>query len=204
MKLISILILSIFTILPFYADSQYLTEDKEIEKGRSALRDRLFYGGNFGLSFGSVTYIEFSPIIGYKITDKFSAGIGVNYTYYKEELIYNVNGTINSWDYVSKVYGGKTFAEYMLLDKMQEKFNLNIGSIIAHTEIEQLNVETYTHDQFGYYENGRKWITSVLVGAGIRQPMGERSSVNLLILYNLTEELFTPYSNPVIRINFNF
>ena len=70
MKLISILILSIFTIIPFYADSQYLTEDKEIEKDRIDIKsiltqlaestesDETVIEGEYGLVAGDETLLK--------------------------------------------------------------------------------------------------------------------------------------------------
>ena len=204
MKFFGYLIFILFIISTLSVRGQYLKEDSQ-KKDRK-LFDKIFFGGNFGLSIGSITYIEIAPIVGYRHTERLSSGIGLNYTYYKEEFRYYDNsGSPQTWEYKSKVYGGKVFGEYLLFKNPGETISLNIGKIIAHGEIEELNVETYTHDQYGYmHQDGRKWITSVLVGGGISQPIGSRSSVNLLILYNLTEELFTPYQNPVIRITFNF
>ena len=45
--------------------------DKEIESPR----DRIFFGGNLGLSFGSVTDIQISPQVGYYITKRCAAQI---------------------------------------------------------------------------------------------------------------------------------
>ena len=44
---------------------------------------RIICGGGFGFGFGSVTNIEqLSPIVGYRFTDQFSAGIGLGYQYF--------------------------------------------------------------------------------------------------------------------------
>jgi hypothetical protein len=34
--------------------------------------EKIFTGGNIGLNFGRITYIEASPIIGYSFIEKFS------------------------------------------------------------------------------------------------------------------------------------
>ncbi len=204
-NLIALILISLITCIISDAKAQFLTEESS-EKPKSKLSDRLVFGGNFGLSFGAIDYVELSPKIGYRVKPRFITGIGMKYIYYHEDIDYNVNGTWYTYDYESKVYGGSIFGQYTLLENLNESIGINIGDIIAYSEIEQLNVEAYlVNPATGRYEpNGRTWVISTLVGGGIYQPIGSRSGIHLLILYNLTDELFSPYSNPVIRIGFNF
>lgn len=44
--------------------------------------ERLVYGGNLGLWFGSFNYVQLNPMVGYKLTDWWAAGPGFNYTYF--------------------------------------------------------------------------------------------------------------------------
>ena len=58
-----------------------------------SFRERLFYGGNFGLQFGSVTDISISPIIGYWLFPRVAVAMGPEYRFYKfEENVYNIVG----------------------------------------------------------------------------------------------------------------
>ena len=43
-----------------------------------------------------------------------------------------------------------------------------------------------------------------MAGFGLRQPLGERSSLSILILWSIDPPKISPYSNPVIRVGFNF
>jgi len=204
MKQLSILLLFLMGLSLTELNAQYLTQDTENNKPN--WKERLYYGGNFGLAFGSTTYIEISPTVGYRVTNKFGAGVGLSYLYYRQIIQYQLSsGQWDEWEYKSKTYGGKIFTDYVIYNQNAENALINIGSIIAHAEIEELNVNAYSYDIYGNMQDfGRTWITSALVGGGIRQPIGKRSYATLLILYNLTEEAFTPYSNPVIRIGFTF
>jgi hypothetical protein len=43
-----------------------------------------------------------------------------------------------------------------------------------------------------------------LVGGGYFQRIdGSNSGIFVMLLYNLTESLYTPYSNPIVRIGVN-
>lgn len=53
-------------------------EDKE----KVPFSERLVYGGNLGLWFGSFNYVQLNPMVGYKLTDWWAAGPGFNYTYF--------------------------------------------------------------------------------------------------------------------------
>ena len=46
--------------------------------------DDIFLGGNVGATFGTVTLVNISPMIGYKFTDRTIAGISLTYQYYKD------------------------------------------------------------------------------------------------------------------------
>lgn len=204
MKYLIILLMILFGINSYELNAQYLTETNEEDKPNWT--KRLYYGGNFGLAIGSTTYIEFSPTVGYRLTNRVGAGVGLSYLYYRERIQYQLSsGQWDTWEYKSQTYGGKIFTDYVIYNQKSENAILNIGSIIAHAEIERLNVNSYSYDIYGnMHDNGRTWITSALVGGGLRQPIGEKSYATILILYNLTEEIYTPYSNPVIRVGFTF
>ncbi|MBK9045856.1 MAG: hypothetical protein IPL74_03855 [Bacteroidetes bacterium] len=43
----------------------------------------------------------------------------------------------------------------------------------------------------------------MLVGGGYAQEIGANASLVLMLLWNLTEEQYSPYQNPIIRIGIN-
>jgi hypothetical protein len=55
-------------------------QDDETEK-KGFQKEKLFVGGNFGLTFGDYTLINISPQIGYRFTKLFAAGVGINGQY---------------------------------------------------------------------------------------------------------------------------
>jgi len=172
-KIIPVILISLF--FSFNIIAQQNSEKKQ------SFKDRVFLGGNLGLQFGTVTLIEISPLVGYKITDDLSAGIGFTYQYYKD--------TRFNPDYSTNIIGGRTFARYYIYK-----------DFFAHSELEILNYDAY------YWPSSDKdniTITNVLVGGGYNQWISQRASVGIMILWNLNEDINSLYTNPIFRIGFN-
>lgn len=138
---------------------------------------RLVFGGILGAQFGSATFIEISPNIGYMFTDNFLAGVGLRYQYYEQDFQF--------YKYKSNTYGGGVFGQYYFLQ-----------NFIAHLEYELLNLNDFNNPE------DRVNVNSIFVGGGYRSMMGSRSFFSILLLYNLNETFNTPYTNPIIRIGF--
>lgn len=147
--------------------------------------ERVYFGGNFGLQFGNQTVVDVNPLIGYRLTEKLSVGVTVTYIYYRFKDPYNIYPS-----YSTNIFGGSVFTRYFFLE-----------NIFAHAEGEVLNLEVPDYVRQRYV---RENIFGFYVGGGYRQPMGERSSLNILLLYNLNENRNSPYQNPIIRIGFGF
>lgn len=145
-------------------------------QSKISFTDRLFYGGNFGLMFGSITYIEISPLIGYKFSDRFSAGPGISYIYLQD----------NRFGLSTNIYGGRVFARYNITD-----------FLFGHGEYEILNRES------PYSLEGRINVTSLFVGGGYRQRIGSNSFLFIMGLWNLNDSEYSIYRNPIIRMGFS-
>ncbi len=177
----------LIAFLLFDSSYAYGQQEKEVN-----WRDRLYFGGNLGLAFGDITIIEVAPLVGYRITPRWSSGIGLKYEYYKTSR--NVYGNFST-----SIYGGSVFTEY----NIWKDFITQGISLIAHCEYEALSLDQkYFEDP--NLPHGRFILNSVLVGGGIRQHLGGRVSLNILILWNLNQTQYSPYENPTIRFNFNF
>jgi hypothetical protein len=164
------------------------------------LKDRLFFGGNFGLQLGTVTNVEVSPIIGYKVTPRFSGGIGIRYEYYKDSR--NIPGYI---PFETNILGGSLFSRYILIQNIEEVIGLGLNaSILVQAEYEVLSLEKQYFEVPSTLDEGRFPLHSILLGGGLYQPVGRRSGLVLMVLWNLTQTASSPYSNPIIRLGFNF
>ncbi len=153
---------------------------------------RIFWGGNLGLMFGSNTYIAVDPVVGYRLTNRISAGVGGNYSWTKS----------NYYNYTIQTFGGNVFASYTIIKDLGEilPFNDN-GAILAYGELSLINISDY-------YQNspvsGEVWAYTPLAGLAYQSPVGSRSYVLLMILYNFNESSVSPYPNPVFKVSFQF
>ena len=169
-----IAIIFLFNTLNLQAQ-EYSRENSQQEEGK--LIDKLVFGGNLGLLFGSTTLIDISPTVGYRVKSPFIVGAGATYIYYSDEY------------YSTYIYGGKLFASYDIFK-----------SVFATCEFELLNWEYYN---LASSETERVWVEGYLVGLGYYQQLGERSRVSITVLWNLNETSKSLYKNPIIRVGFN-
>jgi hypothetical protein len=163
------------------------------------LRDRIFFGGNFGLQFGTVTDIEISPLAGIYLTPRLAVGPGIRYEYFKS----NYPGYV---PYDTHIYGGTVFARYMVIRDMSKAVGLGLNfGLFGHAEYEMLSLES-RYFQIGAPPDaeGRFYLHSILLGGGVYQPIGRRGGFLIMVLWNLNETANSPYSNPIFRIGFNF
>lgn len=141
------------------------------------LKNKLFAGGGFGLTFGTITNINVSPHIGIRPIEKLWIGAGLNYMYFKD----------NRFGFTTNVYGPRFFLSYVVWK-----------GIFVHAENEMLNLPDFFH-----VSEKRIWINSLMGGLGYQQQLGDRVTSYLILAYNFTENRNTPYFNPVFRVGFN-
>jgi hypothetical protein len=156
------------------------------------LKSRLYVGGTFGLSIGSISYIDLSPMVGYNINRYLSGGVGMTYMFYSER-----NG---SESIRRNFYGGRIFTRILPLPDL-------LPGIFLHGELESINNERYIKKNNSTNpELARAWTPAVLVGAGFRQQAGTNSYFTVSVLYNTLDdgtEESTFYDGPLIyRVGF--
>jgi hypothetical protein len=158
---------------------------------------KFFFGGMVGLRFGSITDIQLTPLTGYRITPRLSAGVGFKYEYYREKNIY--------YSFNTHIYGPRIFTRYLFLKSFSNilpvKYN---GGLFLEAEAEALSLEKEYFDYPTYSPEGRFWLISYFVGIGLREPVSQNSAVNFILLYNLHDVENSPYSNPLFRIELTF
>jgi hypothetical protein len=190
--MIGIFMVSIST---FSQVEEKIVPDNTKQKEKRKFTERIVFGGDIGLSFGTITYIKLAPIIGYQVTSRLTAGLGPIYIYenYKD---YHLE---------TSTYGGKVLLSYTLIKNSGKGGSLGIGDIMLHAENEVINVEPlYESYYYGYYFGDRIWIDNLLIGGGLYQPISGRFGVSMFILWDVTQNTYSPYTNPIFKFGFNF
>lgn len=133
---------------------------------RAGWKDRIFTGGGGGLGGGTDRYgnkyfsFSLSPVVGYMINSKISAGSSVSYQH--------VNYSELGIKYYQ--YGIMPFLRY------------NLEQLFLTTEINYLNIPQL---DAGYDTVDRIFRTRWLAGAGYAVPLGSRSKLNMVGMYDL-------------------
>jgi hypothetical protein len=147
---------------------------------KKVLSEKVFFGGGFGLQFGTFTLIKLTPEFGYRPTDFSEIGLGAYYMFSKNSI----------YNFSTHIYGGNIFARIFIF-----------GDFYVQGEYELLNIDDFDYNT-GYYNGQRVFIPGYLAGIGYRQKVGKRSAIMTTILYNFSLTAKTPYLNPVFRISF--
>ncbi|GAB4377665.1 MAG: hypothetical protein Kow0075_06590 [Salibacteraceae bacterium] len=140
--------------------------------------ERTFFGGSVGAQFGTITYIGLAPLVGYRVTERWSVGTRITYNYYR----------VNTGSYIFKdyIYGGSVFTRYTLWKEL-----------FAHVEFEELNGQWK-------YAGERFFIPSLFAGLGLTMPFGPSGGIQLMGLYNLLQSPYSPYRNPLLNVGVVF
>ncbi len=182
MKHIRLVIFLLFTsYISVYSQEYDPYTYQDIEQ-KPNLSEKIFFGGGFGLQFGTFTMIKLTPEIGYRPAEMFEFGIGAYYIYSKN-FYYNFS---------DHVYGGNAFGRLYVCQ-----------NFYIQGEYEMLNIADFDYTT-GYYTGKRIFITGILGGIGYRQKIGKRTAILTSVLYNFTISPKTPYNNPVFRVSLIF
>jgi hypothetical protein len=147
--------------------------EKEPEKKKSKFdKSKLYFGGYANMSFGSYTVIGAQPLVGYKLTPKFSIGAKISYEYIKDKRYIE--------DYTTYNYGASIFSRLRILP-----------SLYAHVEFSSMSYDLYNSEG----ENERKWVPFLYVGGGYSQRITKNSWLNAQILFDVINSDNSPYKN---------
>jgi hypothetical protein len=153
----------------------------------------LFYGGNFGLQFGTITDIQVSPVIGYWLLPRIAIAVGPTYRYYKE------------LDVATSLYGGKGYVQLVVIQDLNSFISMGVHTgIFLHAEDELLSLKSSFWKFPNPYTRDRFYVNTLLAGGGISQQIGCRASLNFMVLWALNDSGYDIYSKPEIRVTFTF
>ncbi|HZF63921.1 MAG TPA: hypothetical protein VEZ55_05540 [Chitinophagaceae bacterium] len=187
----SVLILMMLCAI-VHAFGQDASEEGEEKKGFS--RDKLFVGGNFGLSFGTYTLINVSPQIGYRFNKHFAAGTGVNLQYVSLKERFS-NGNLfrkSSQGVVGLNMFGRVYPIQHFMLQVQPEANYVFGKEIYYDSNPR---QEYTMDA--------QIVPSLLLGGGLVLPAGRGATI-ISLFYDVLQNENSPYSNrPIFNFTFN-
>ncbi|TFH28510.1 MAG: hypothetical protein E4H10_00040 [Bacteroidia bacterium] len=126
MKKVLLLIL-LFTVL---AASLQAQEEIPSRKGKIFLIPEVW------LSFGTRTYIEVAPMVGYHINNRLSVGLGPHFIY-ESQKAYPPYPAYETW-----AYGLKGFVRFAIITNAEEFLPIKLFSdLFVHVEYEGLSLE---------------------------------------------------------------
>lgn len=208
-SILSVLLLSLGLVMHASAQEVYSSSGKPVkaikkekEKEEKKFANRILFGGGFGLGIGTVTNISVSPVVGYAITDKLYAGIGLGYQYFRIKDYFTLEDpTTHETVYKPRsanVYSPSVWARYIVW-----------RNFFVHAEYEH-NFLTdkwyYSNTTSGKIESttSQMNVGSLLVGAGIRMPVSDKVSFVLIGLYDVLQNPGNPYGRSInIRFGIN-
>lgn len=181
-----------YFLLPFLLVMSLWTfaQDAEPVKSGGFDRSRLFFGGNFGLGFGSsVTRINLSPQIGYRFNEYLAAGTGINFIHYSLKTEYS-NGALYSRQ-------SQTLAGLNIFGRF---YPINQLFVQAQPELNYSWGKYKEYEPQVEYDLEGKFVPSLLLGLGGAIPAGNGAFV-VMAQYDVLQDARTPYGN---KIFFNF
>jgi hypothetical protein len=185
-----------FTLVLFLSCFISSAQDQPEEEKKGFQKEKIFVGGNFGLAFGDYTLINISPQVGYRFSNLFAAGLGINAQY------------ISVKDYYTN---GQTFSK-----TSEGVTGLNIFGRIYPVDEIMIQIQPEANYRFGnikFYDAGGNLVQktkadavivpSLLIGGGAVIPSG-RGAFIASVFYDILQDKNSPYgARPIYNFGFN-
>lgn len=169
-------------------------DSPETERQKGFDRSKLFVGGGLGLGFGDYTNINVSPVIGYRFSNLFAAGVNVNFQYGSERYRDRFGDTYQKDQY--SIFGGGVFARVYPLDFLFIQANPEYNYV-------KLKTTDYSQDPKMIYKDSYG-APSLLMGVGYAQPIGGSSAFTIMVSYDVLQDKNSPYlSRPIFSAGVN-
>jgi hypothetical protein len=189
-KIICILLFATTSI----TQTAYSQDEPEETAPKGFDKSKLFFGGNFGLGFGSNTSsIIVSPQAGYRFNTHFAAGVGINFNYYSYKTFYSgAFETKTRYGYTGLNIFGRVYPIPYILLQAQPELNYSWGSI-------KYSDNSPTEKLKGQF------VPSLLLGGGAAIPTGGNGALLLMLQYDILQESRSPYGNKAFfTMGYNF
>lgn len=160
-------------------------------------KGKFFLVPEFWLSFGSSTYIDVAPMVGYHALERLIVGGGPHYTYRSVKVT-----PYTPYAYQTHAFGFKAFGRFAIITNAEQFLPINLFSdLFIHAEYEGMSLERSVYYQPN--DQGRFFYNGILLGGGVSQRIGMYNSVSFMVMWDVNGSTFSPYSNPVFRVGFN-
>jgi len=169
-------------------------EEPEEEPKKGFDKEKLFFGGTFGASFGNYTFVNVSPQVGYRFNRFFAAGTGINFIYSSSKYDYgNPNLDYkNEYGVVGLNIFGRVYPIEYILIHAQPEVNYTWGKVKFYDGTPEQKLDG-------------KFVPCLLVGGGAAIPMGGRGAMTVMLQYDVIQDVRSPYgTNPFLSIGFSF
>ncbi|MFV0590587.1 MAG: hypothetical protein ACK5M7_04320 [Draconibacterium sp.] len=181
MKKLLLTIAIISVVISSYAQNYFSTQEDENTAAETYTPSKVYYGGGINLTFGSVTEVGISPLVGYKVTPQLSVGSQLTYEYFKVKR--------SGYDYSATNYGASAFTRYRF-----------VPQLYGHLEFSMMNYEFQNY----MGKNSRDWVPFLFVGGGFSQPISKNTWINAQLLFDVIQDENSPYDDwePFYTIGF--
>ncbi len=140
-------------------------------------QNRWYYGGNVGFRFwNNYLYLSVQPLVGYKVTPKFSVGGKLAYSYISDKRI---DPTFNSHN-----FGGSIFTRYRVVPQFY------LHGEFVYTSFDQI---TGFDLQNNKWMSERVWVPFLLLGGGVSQMVGPNVWIFAEVLVDVLNDKNSPY-----------
>jgi hypothetical protein len=203
MRYLFVLLFSLFSATLFATENEIGINLSKQELGDKKKFDktRLLFGGGIGVGgVGNAFSFNIQPMVGYRFTDKFHAGITLGFTYFTQQIEYNnlLSGVPEIYKSKSSIISASMYARYFVWDMLFAQVEPEINSY----DVGELYYSTTTGKLLK--APSRLAIPSFLAGVGYGSRLGGISYMTIIVMYDLVQNPNSPYYKvPVIRGGLN-
>ena len=152
-------------------------------------KENLFFGGNLGLTFGSYTFINVSPQVGYHISKYVDLGLGPNFQYISLKS-YDYNGN-DLYKDSRLVYGANVFTRL---------FPIRQAFVQIQPEYNWISSKVKYYNNYGVDYKYKTSAPSLLVGVG-----ANLNGLLISLMYDVAQDPNSPYNNrPFVNFGYVF
>lgn len=169
-----------------------LAQDEEVKPKKGFSKDKMFIGGNFGLSFGDYTLINVSPQLGYRFNKFIAAGVGINgqYVSIKERDFSGNPFRKVSQGVVGLNVFGRVYPINNIMLQLQPELNYIFGNQRFYNPRQDFKIDA-------------EIVPSLLAGGGVVLPSGNSAFI-ISVFYDVLQRENAPYgTQPFISFGYN-